>query len=279
MSPQAAFQPGGFSGGVSQSFARASHPWPSTGGGAPSLLRRCCRLSVLSSRGVPRRVPEIVRPGRLLPEKLPIPIGIRAIRVQVNTRLVYRWIGDVVGVHPAGRVQARFIAHSLGCFVIRAGRVAADSEGANNPVVFIKRHSPSDRNQSSFNSRRAAAGTLIGGHKIARDERVRCRDSPERMPGLYQRVPPRRGKRRVIQTECIRGVCFGFGDGKDSGPNLRGIRRRSRNRASLSLPVYYDGPFTPAVKKAPFIAAIRGCLGQKRFEFTDAGKIRAARGG
>ena len=71
-----------------------------------------------------------------------VPEGVHTHRMGEHRRAIWRGIGDVVHQRTAGRIVPGEVAHALGDFMIRAGRVAAHSQASNDGTgKTVKGHS------------------------------------------------------------------------------------------------------------------------------------------
>jgi len=81
-----------------------------------------------------------------------VPECVLTYRMAEHRRCVYRRIADVIYQWPSGRVKASKVAHPLGNFMIRAGRVAAHPQPPNyGTSETIKSHSATEGDDATGN--------------------------------------------------------------------------------------------------------------------------------
>ena len=84
--------------------------------------------------------------GRLAPNADAVAPGLKAHRMRKHAGVVGRRVDDVVGKHPACRIQSREVANAFGNLMVRTGSIAADAEAADDlPPAAINGHAAAEK--------------------------------------------------------------------------------------------------------------------------------------
>src|SRR6266581_4777164 len=163
--------------------------------------------------------------------------------------------GSVADVVRVRRVHPGLIAHALGDLVVRACRVAADSQPADDAATRIQRHPTPERDDAARDFALAAA-LPAGRRQKFRVKEVGLVQAPQRMPRLGEGVEHGRREGEYIEAERVGGVRFRLGDRLAPRPYLRGVRHRCCEGAELTVTVHDSRPHERSVKQPPGVTAV-----------------------
>src|SRR5438552_1803602 len=105
-----------------------------------------------------------------------------------DARAIDRRIRDVIDEHPARRIQICEITHAFGDLMVRARRVAADPQSADNLAArIVEWHAAAEENQPGSDLI-LAAPVSTRWRDETRIPQIGLTETPERMPRLRKGI-------------------------------------------------------------------------------------------